>query len=175
MTEIYQGVKFEVVHVPDERIADSRVDELILAGKTLSAKGFCPANSGNMSFRRADGFVITRAGSELGKLEPHDFVLVKDVHVGQKKVFAVGASNPSSEAIMHFLIYGARPEISVILHAHALDLKNAVITTEAPPYGTLEFARSAVDILKNHDLVILKGHGFVSVGGTVEESLLKIR
>lgn len=175
MMEIYQGIKFKVVRVPDESVADTRVDELILAGKTLSTKGFCPANSGNMSFRRPDGFVITRAGSELGKLEPRDFVWVKDVDIGQRKVFAAGTANPSSEAMMHFLIYDSRPEVSVILHAHALDLKNAVITKESHPYGTLEFAHSAVEILKNHDLVILKGHGFVSVGGTVEESLSKIR
>ena len=77
--------------------------------------------------------------------------------------------------MMHKMIYDARPDTQVILHAHTLSLKNAVTTQKAHPYGTLEFARSAVDILKNHDLVILKDHGFVSIGNTAEEAFQRIQ
>jgi ribulose-5-phosphate 4-epimerase/fuculose-1-phosphate aldolase len=73
------------------------------------------------------------------------------------------------------MIYDARSDARVILHAHTLSLKNAITTKKAHPYGTLEFAKSAVDILKTHDLVILKEHGFVSIGNTVEEAFQKIQ
>jgi len=175
MSEIYTGVKFEVVHGPEESLHDPQIGELIRIGKLLAGRGFCPENSGNLSFRVPSGFVITAAGSELWKLEPGSFVLVRDVDIPGKKVFCAGAVKPSSEAMMHKLIYDARKDVSVILHAHALRLKDAVVTEKSHPYGTLEFARSAVEVLKDHDLVILKDHGFVSVGATADEAFLKIK
>ncbi len=174
MAENYVGVKFEIVRLPEEPIDDPRIGELIRAGRDLSARGFCPENSGNMSFRYVGGFVITRAGSRLGSLTREDFVLVTDVDIAGKKVFAAGDGDPSSEAMMHFLTYAARKDISVILHAHTLDLKGAIATRKIYPYGTPEFARSAVEVLKNHDLAILKDHGFVSVGKTVPDALTKV-
>ena len=164
MGEIYVGVKFKVVRQPAVLLSDPRIEELITIGRDLAEKGFCPANSGNLSFRVEAGFVITSAGSELGKLTPASFVLVTDVDIFKKKVVCAGSAQPSSEAMMHQMIYEARPDANVILHAHALELKGAVTTSKEFPYGTLEFARSAVEILKGHDLVILKNHGFVAVG-----------
>ncbi len=175
MAEIYVGVKFGIVRLPAEKIDDPRMAELIRVGKDLAAQGFCPANSGNLSYRHPHGFVITRAGSELGNLAEKDFVLVRNVDIRARKVFAAGEADPSSEAMMHFLIYGSRQDISVILHAHALRLKDAIVTEKAYPYGTFEFAQSAVEVLKNHDLAILRDHGFVSVGQTVEDAFRKIK
>ena len=170
MGEIYVGVKFEVVHGPEEVIRDVRIAELIQIGKALAAKGFCPENSGNLSCRVPQGFVITSAGSHLGALTTSNFVLVRDVDIVTKKVFCAGKAQPSSEAMMHKMIYDARSDAQVILHAHALDLKQAVTTQKEFPYGTLEFAASAVAVLKGHDLAILKNHGFVSLGKTVLEA-----
>jgi ribulose-5-phosphate 4-epimerase/fuculose-1-phosphate aldolase len=175
MAEIHVGVKFNVVHLPEERIDDPRGGELIRIGKMLAAKGFCPGNCGNLSFRISKGFVITTVGASLGNLTAEDFALVKDVDLVGEKVFCAGKTKPSSESMMHKMIYDARPDTQVILHAHTLSLKNAITTKKAYPYGTLEFAMSAVDILKNHDIVILKDHGFVSIGNTVEEAFQKIR
>lgn len=174
MTEIHVGVKFEVVHGPEEPVRDPRIEELIRIGKALAAKGFCPENCGNLSFRVLNGFVITPVCASLGNLTIKDFVLVKGVDISKKKVFCAGKTKPSSESMMHKMIYDARPDAQVIIHAHALDLKNAMTTEKAYPYGTLEFAQSAVEILKDDDLVILKDHGFVSVGKTVDEVFAKI-
>ena len=175
MTEIHVGVKFEVVHGPEEPVRDSRIEQLIRIGKALAAKGFCPENCGNLSFRVANGFVITPVCASLGNLTPQDFVLVKDVNILKKKVSCAGKVKPSSESMMHKMIYDARLDAQVILHAHALGLKNAIATKKAYPYGTLEFAKSAVEVLKDHDLVILKGHGFVSIGKTVDEAYARIQ
>lgn len=170
MAEHYVGVKFEVRHLAPEPVEDPRISKLIGVGKVLAERGFCPENSGNLSFRSGHDFVITAAGSELGKLTPASFVRVKEVNVAQKIVTCTGNVRPSSEAIMHRMIYDARPEIQVVLHAHALNLKRAVTTSREYPYGTVEFARSAVEALRCHDLVILKNHGFVSVGKTATEA-----
>lgn len=175
MAESYVGVKFNVVHLPEEKVSDSRVGELIRIGKELAAKGFCPQNSGNLSFRYALSFVITRAGSSLGKLAAEDFVLVTGVNIEKKTVYVAGKAEPSSEAMMHFMIYGARPDANAVLHAHALHLKKAISTKEAYSYATLECAASAVEVLKDHELVILKGHGFVSIGKTSEEAFRRIQ
>lgn len=175
MVEIHVGVKFTVVHLPEERIHDPKVKGLVTAGKALDERGFSPGNCGNLSFRVLSGFVITRVGASLGNLRPGDFVLVKDVDLAGKKVFCAGEIEPSSESMMHKMIYDARPDTQVILHAHTLSLKNAITTKKSHPYGTLEFARSAVDILKNTDLIILKNHGFVAIGNTVEEAFQRIQ
>ena len=174
MGEIYVGVKFNVEHQPTELLTDPRMEELITVGKVLAEKGFCPANSGNLSFRAGTGFVITAAGSELGDLTAASFVLVKDVDISKKKVVCAGKVQPSSEAMMHKMIYDARSDVNVILHAHALNLKNAATTVKEFPYGTLEFACSAVEVLKDHDLAILKKHGFVSVGKNPGDAFRKI-
>jgi len=173
--EIHVGVKFNVIHLAAEKINDPRVGELIRTGKLLAQKGFCPENCGNLSFRILNGFVITRVGASLGNLMSGDFVLVKDIDLVEKKVFCAGTIKPSSESMMHKMIYDARPDTQVILHAHSLSLRNAITTKQAYPYGTLEFARSAVDVLKTCDLVILKDHGFVSTGNTVEEAFQRIQ
>ena len=175
MVEIHVGVKFDVFHLPEERMDDPRVGKLIRIGTKLSDKGFCPGNCGNLSFRISNGFAITVMGASLGNLTPEDFVLVRNVNFSEKRVFCAGKTKPSSEAMMHQMIYDERPDAQVILHAHSLSLKNTITTKKAYPYGTLEFAQSAVDVLKSHDLVILKNHGFVSIGNTVEEAFQKIR
>jgi len=174
MGEIYVGVKFEVVHLPEEELRDARLGELIRAGKCLAEQGFCPENSGNMSFRFMQGFAITAAGSRLGNLCEKDFIIVKEVNIPGKKVVCAGQVQPSSEAMMHQMIYDARKDVQVILHAHALELRDAPVTVKAYPYGTLEFARSAVEVLKSYDRVILKDHGFVVLGKTVSEALGRV-
>lgn len=42
MAEVHVGVKFEVVHLSEEKIEDPRVGELIRIGKELAERGFCP-------------------------------------------------------------------------------------------------------------------------------------
>lgn len=174
MAEIYTGVKFNVVHLPLKKIDDPRIAELIRAGKLLADKGFCPENSGNLSFRASQGFVVTAAGSRLAVLTPKDFVHVHRVDISTKTVSCAGSIPPSSESMMHQMIYNARRDVAVILHAHALGLKNVAVTEKEYPYGTLEFARSATDGLQSHDLVILRNHGFVSVGVTVSDAYEKL-
>ena len=174
MGEIYVGVKFKVVYEAPESVNDPRIAELIRIGKILTDKGLCPENSGNMSFRVQKGFAITAAGSKLGELTSNDFVLVKKVDLSRKVVFCAGKVQPSSEAMMHRMIYDARDDIDVILHAHTLDLKGAVVTEKEYPYGTFEFARSAAQAVQKHDLIVLKGHGFVSVAKTVPEAYEKL-
>ena len=87
MAEIHIGVKFDMVHLPEEKLDDPRVGELIRIGKALAAKGFCPENCGNLSFRFLSGFVITRVGASLGNLTAKDFAFVKDVILREKKSF----------------------------------------------------------------------------------------
>ena len=43
-------------------------------------------------------------------------------------------------------------------------------TSKELEYGTVEFAKNTVNTLKNHTIVILKNHGFVSVGETQDEA-----
>ena len=147
-----------------------------------------PGKAGNVSarIRDDDGFVIaiTPTLVSLQDLNEDDIVLVKD----NGEILSKG--KPSSEVNMHLAIYREKPEVNGIVHAHSpyatgfafsnKKLKRlegfGAIKSEyvvEVPYekpGSIELAEKAADALKDEDLVILKNHGIIATGETVEEA-----
>ena len=176
MAEVYQGVKFKTVFLTKLFIPKNITKKLINIGEHLSDAGFCPLNSGNISVRYRKGFVITNANSILGNLKTNDFIFVEDIDFEKKKVFCLGNNEPSSETMMHKMIYDDRCDINCILHAHSLDFGgNIPVTEKEYLYGTPELALSAVKILKSNDIVILKNHGFIAIGHILEDAFSKVK
>ncbi|MDC6636284.1 class II aldolase/adducin family protein, partial [Leclercia adecarboxylata] len=86
---------------------------LIAGARRLVSSGLTRNTSGNLSLRVAGGFLVTPTGMRYDTLEPADIVFID----GDGN--AHGRRLPSSEWRMHFDLCAARPEISVVLHAHA--------------------------------------------------------
>ncbi len=166
--------------------------DLIRAGRILERRGMIVATEGNMSARISPGrIVITRRGRRKGELTPRDFVEIA-IAEGESSQARAAAS---TEHRMHLAAYAARPDIEALVHAHPLGLSAYAVRGEIPDVNALDEARAFVRAiglvahapsgsealaaavaaaLPGHDVLILRNHGALSVGASVEEALAKL-
>jgi len=168
--EKYVGVKFKVVAENEKFDPDLllKLDRLI--SKYLKVKG----TQGNLSIRFGDGFLIKKTATCMTKLRKEDVAFVRRIEDG--KVYASGGT-PSSESIMHWEVYAARPEVKIVLHFHDDNLLSRNIGVEVGPfsYGTVEQAKAVTEASKTRDLVKILGHGFVLVASDEKDLEKKLR
>jgi ribulose-5-phosphate 4-epimerase/fuculose-1-phosphate aldolase len=135
---------------------------------------------GNLSFRlteREVPFIITASGTAFN-LPPAGecFVEVLSVQPDEGVVFAKGRKKPSSESMFHFAIYRAREDVNAVFHGHSKDILaraaelNLPETAREEPYGTAALVRSILDILNDEHFLVIKNHGFISLGRTMKEA-----
>lgn len=159
--------------------------EIIRVGKRLYEVGLAVANSGNLSGRLDNEFIlITATGSALGQLKEKDIVRVALIN-GKFE----GESKPSSELPLHSLVY-KNFTAKVVIHCHpplingyfavAKTLKAMsfetkfylgdipVIPQETP---TVTAPEPVIAALKTNNLVVLKNHGTVAIGDKFPEAL----
>ncbi len=170
----YVGVKFRAVHCYQEMLpeAEGLYEGFKATGDRLSGYDMTPANGGNLSIRHGEGFVVTAAGCNLGCIEKDELIFVEQCDLASEEVFFRGPVDPSSESIMHWLIYRNRPESRVIIHAHDEFatrpelLKGRVEESRREePYGTVELARMAIETFERAgQIIVLKNHGYVATG-----------
>jgi len=161
--------------------------QLIFFGKLLHQQSFISATDGNLSIRLNDTAIMaTPTGMSKGMMEPKDLVIV-DLQGTKIK----GKREVSSEIYMHLTIYGERPDVSAIVHAHpctatgfasagiALDepLCSEIVMTlgEVPlaPYattGSRELSESLAPFISKHNAILMANHGAVSYGETLSEA-----
>jgi len=174
-------IRFNIVFVSHEIPSDARIEELKEWCEKFQKNGLTPEfegnYTGNLSFRSEEGFVITGSGLKSKEnLSSDCFVYVKNYDEKSNTVYVEGSRQPSSEAVMHFLIYKARKEINAVFHGHndviimnAEKLGFPVTEREYEP-GTIALANEALKVLGNKNLIVLKNHGFVSLGRTMKEA-----
>ncbi|MBN1784111.1 MAG: class II aldolase/adducin family protein [Candidatus Bathyarchaeota archaeon] len=174
-------IRFNTVFVSDRIPSDSKLGELKKWSKIFQESGLTPEVqgnfTGNLSFRSKDGFVITASGlKDKEDLEDICFVYVKAYVEKYNTFFVEGQTNPSSESIMHHLIYNACGDVNAVFHghndaiiAHAEEL-GLPITEKEYASGTVELAKEVVKVPGDHKLIVLRNHGFVSLGNTMKEA-----
>ncbi len=194
MTEKYVGVKYScVLRGAAPRLAgDARARELCGWSLRFHDFGLRPdyrkadgnggvASAGNLSYRLRVGagenqFVITPTGMPAVDLSAGELAFVDRVDEERRVVYARGAFAPSSEAIMHHAVYAARRDVNAVFHGHGDEIvKRAEAlgfpqTRKFEEYGTLELAREAVKTLGKRDFIVLRAHGFLSVGASMREA-----
>jgi ribulose-5-phosphate 4-epimerase/fuculose-1-phosphate aldolase len=182
--EKHGGVKFVTKFLGQAAPSDPRLEELKFWCGEFHRRNFAPPygefSQGNLSFRLKDGesaFVIT--GSQVGwkdRLTDDKFVTVTDCDLSRGVVSATGLRDPSSESMMHFAIYQRRPDVQAVFHGHSREVLSCPDelaireTHEKRPYGSLELVESVLEILDGEMFVVLKKHGFVSLGGTMRDA-----
>ncbi len=137
-----------------------------------------PANAGNLSIRHGVGFFISASGSNLGRLEENELIFVEHCGVESGKVFYRGSLKPSSESIMHWLIYQNRPEARAIIHAHdefatrpELLVGEVEESEREEPYGSIELASMAIATFQRAErIIVLKNHGYVAIGPDLDRT-----
>ncbi len=165
--------------------------QLVDYGKHLYNSGFVGATEGNISVRlNRASVLITPSGKNKGRLKPSDMVVIS---LKGKKLS--GKHAPSSEYRLHLMVYNQRPDIKAIVHAHpiyatahavaglALDkliLPEIIGTFGIIPLvdygtpGTLELTEKIADFIGNHDALVLKNHGAMTLGKSLEDAFNKM-
>lgn len=180
----YHGIKFtnKITSSEVPRYPKKRIEELKYWCRQFHLHNFTPSyrggSCGNLSFRmRAgnDSFVIT--GSRIGlkdSLSDDCFVKVSDVDLEKGIVYSQGKREPSSESMLHFAIYRQRKDINAVFHGHSKEILACKIklpeTKKETPYGTVELVNSVLDVLNGNFFLIMKNHGFISLGKTTKEA-----
>ncbi len=178
MPEKYRGVKFEVTFLDKNPPKHNNLTYLLLWARKFAELGFAEKNNGNLSFRTVDGCIITGAGKNLANIRRNEFVEVVgfDISGRKPKVMCKGKIKPSSESIMHLAIYDRRPDVNAILHGHSDSILKAgeklgiPMTEKEKPYGTVALVKEIFKILEKHKFILLKNHGFLSLGRTIDEA-----
>ena len=150
-------------------------------------KQYVAAMDGNISVRLPDGTIMcTPTRCNKGFVRAEDLVII-DIN-GNK---ISGPRKPSSEMAMHTLIYGMRPDVQSVVHAHppcatayaaaGIPLNKALISevvlalgciplTEYGTPGTPELSDQMRPFITNFDALLLSNHGVVTYGENLEEA-----
>jgi ribulose-5-phosphate 4-epimerase/fuculose-1-phosphate aldolase len=141
---------------------------------------------GNLSARKDERrFWMSASGVDKSKLEEpgRDILLVSDYDAERGVIVLsvppdVEPRRVSVDAIEHWMIYQAHPEIGAILHVHAW-LDGIPTTDFNYPCGTEELAISVADALAAesdpaHAVIGLTNHGITATGSSLTEILSRI-
>jgi L-fuculose-phosphate aldolase len=154
---------------------------MVTIGQRMYQRGYVAATDGNISVKMVDERVlITPAGVCLGELRPEELVVTE---LGG--TVCDQSQRPSTELPMHLEVYGQRPDVGAVIHAHpplataftvaGISLAQCVIPEVVLSMGTIptteyaspstEAGREAVrELIKKHDALVLDRHGALTVG-----------
>ena len=174
-------IRFKTVFVSDKVPCDPKLDELKVWSERFQRNGLTPVvegnYTGNLSFRSGEGFVITASGlSDKENLADDCFVYVKDYDQKTNTFYVEGTKKPSSESIMHHLIYRAFADVDAVFHGHSdlivvyAEKLGLPVTGQEYESGTVELAEEVLKVADGHRVVVLKNHGFVALGKTMREA-----
>ncbi len=170
MAEEYVGVKFRTLFEGASFGNEPERAAVLAELSRLQGKGLIHGIPGNVSMRANEGMVITPTGLDLAKVKDADMVFVTGISEEAGIVKARGRRQPSSESMMHWLIYKEFPKVNAIVHFHSDELLNRPgkipETGRAHPYGTPGLAHAALEVLKRRrsKIIILRDHGVLAVG-----------
>jgi L-fuculose-phosphate aldolase len=160
-------------------------EDFIMIGRDLAASGAVTSHGGNMSRREGDALIITRTGSMLGHLTEDDIMETSLVACGDPR-----DGRCSVELVVHRAIYQATDALAVV-HAHTAHtiVRSLVADTIAPmdsesqlrlgevpvvshpeTIGSAEAGALIASALREHPVVVLRGHGPFAAGATLEDA-----
>ena len=141
---------------------------------------------GNLSARKdADRFWMSASGVDKTQLEQpgRDILLVTGYDEPNATMIlsvppGIEPRRVSVDAIEHWMIYRAHPEVGAILHVHAW-MEGIAATDINYPCGTQELAESVADLIERepdpaHAVIGLRNHGITATGDTLAEILDRI-
>jgi len=168
---------------------DTKIPRLIRSAKGLCDLGVLDGQSGNLSFRTKDGFIISCANVSLAHIKETEFTEVFNVytvhtsgHNSAQIVVASGLTEPSSESPVHWIIYRLLPKVNAIFHIHddkALELAEELglpVTSSFQESGTFALMKEVeklISVRRDLKYFLLKNHGAVVLGSSMEETFCR--
>lgn len=166
--------------------ASAAQERIAQKGREILEEGLTQRTSGNVSLRLdADRVAISPSGVPYHEITPDDVPIVSldgDALRGDRE--------PSSETPMHTEVYQHRDDVDGIVHTHspyATTFASLGATIEPAHYlmafagqevrtaeygrnGTAELAHKAMDTLGDDNAVLLRNHGVLAVGPSLEDA-----
>ncbi len=165
-----------------DRESQLRAD-IVEVGRRLWVRGFVASNDGNISVRLDEQrLLMTPASVSKGFMTP-DMMVITDLN-GTMLEGAPGRK-PSSETMMHLVVYRTRPDVNAVVHSHpplatgfavaGIPLDRAVLAEVVTTLGsipiaqygtpsTMELADAVAPYVKVHDGLLLANHGALALG-----------
>jgi L-fuculose-phosphate aldolase len=176
---------------------------LIAACQRLNPLGINQGNAGNISLRAGDAMLISPSGIPYDQLRP-ELIAQMSLDLDQPAITTpddptgiwtspwTGPCKPSSEWRFHRDILRARPEITAIVHTHAIFATTLAIAhrpieachymiacfgghdVRCAPYatfGTQALSDHALAALEGRTACLLANHGMIALGETLERAL----
>lgn len=175
----------------DAKTLTATWEQMLNVGRLMHAGNLNSSLDGNISARLGeDLFLLTRSGVNKGLLEPDDLVVV-DGRGG----LVHGKGAPSTEFRLHLAVYGSRPDVNAVIHAHSpwaslcgvLGLRmdrlvfpesafflGAVPTVPYQVPGSTLLAEQVATRIQNHQALLLQRHGGVVVGKDLMEAFNRL-
>lgn len=165
-------------------------EEICEIGRRVYDKGFAAANDGNISIRVGENEVVCSPTMICkGFMKPEDICAV-DLDGNQ----LAGKRKRTSEILLHLTIMKERPDVKAVVHCHPPHATAFAVAGQAIPQcilpevevfmgevpiapyetpGAQGFADTVLPFLNATNTIILKNHGTVSFGATLEEAYWK--
>ena len=122
--------------------------------------------SGNISVRDGEDVVVTTSGCYIKHLELRHFVRIRGVRDGVVEYLGEGV--PSSETLLHYLIY-QNTNAGAVVHTHYLlnerearDFDIAIVPPQE--YASIALAQKVAEACAHRDIVYVQKHGLVFHG-----------
>ncbi|MGE7771532.1 class II aldolase/adducin family protein [Viridibacillus arvi] len=163
----------------------SVIQDLQKYANELVQSGLVVGAGGNLSMRDGEYMYISPSGYDLKEITDEEWV---KVHIESGEI--EGDLRPSSEVLMHLTCFRENHEIQAVLHAHptysvgvssagqnipplfpdfpAMVKKVGYIDYIIPT--THELAEKVSDLVMDHDVMIMRNHGVLTVGKTMKEA-----
>ena len=166
--------------------------EIVRVSHALHARGWVANHEGNVTALTADGKVVaTPTAMSKGDVRETDLLLLD--RAGRK---LQGARNPFGELPMHLSVYGTRPDVGAVVHAHppactafavvgrpveAMFLPEFIVGTggvvPVVPFalpGSEALSGALQPFLEPYDVVLLGSHGVLAWGPDPATALRQI-
>ena len=165
--------------------------QVVELGRRLHERAYVASNDGNISVRLAGGRLLTTPkGVSKGFMTP-DMLVITDMD-GKK---LAGERDPSSELLMHLVVYRRRPDVNAVVHAHppvatgfavaGIPLDKAVLAEVVTTLGSIpiadygtpstqELADAVGKYIKVHDGMLLANHGAITVADGLMSAYYKM-
>ncbi|MFI0728902.1 MULTISPECIES: class II aldolase/adducin family protein [Streptomyces] len=168
----------------DQRDLAEAWERVVETARRTVADGLVVGTSGNVSARVGDTVLVTPSGVPYDRLGPGDAVGV-DLEGRQ----VLGELAPTSELPMHLAVY-RHTDAAAVVHTHAVHATAvSTLVDEVPAihymtgalggpvrvagyalYGTDELARKMLDALRDRSGCLLRNHGTVVYGATLDQA-----
>jgi L-fuculose-phosphate aldolase len=157
---------------------------LVSYARRMAGDDLAPGTAGNLSVRRGGQMAITPSGMPYERMTPADICLVRT-----SDAVLVSGPRPSTETPMHLALYQASHAVAIV-HTHSpfvialstvldelpavhyamADLGGPVRVAPYARFGTTQLAASAAAKLAGRNAVILRNHGALACGPTLERA-----